>query len=422
MKKILIGLFCFCLSLMYTTHIGAEEIGEAIATMLGTHERMLEAEAVEVSAQESVRVALGGWFPRLSLTAYAGASNYKLEDTDDRSLNPHEIDASVTQLLWDFGLTNAELKTARKKYLRATANKELVRQGLILEGQSAYLRLKQSQDLIQYARQSIDNIKRQTDMETARISRGQGYSTDVLQSKSQLLGAQSRLVRYEGSLEVAINRAQRVFDRSSAEISALTENGDVAILLPAGLDEALKISLENSPDLKVADFAVQEADAAVAASKAKGYFPKLNGVLGANTKDEVNGTEAQRDEYIAKVELTYDFNLGLTSSNKVRSARENLRAAQMRRADIRNQVVEETRNAWRNVETARANASLLRNQAEILEKFLGLARKERKLGRRSLLDVLAGETNLINAQSDAASAETEVKVYTYALLRAMGKL
>jgi adhesin transport system outer membrane protein len=35
-------------------------------------------------------------------------------------------------------------------------------------------------------------------------------------------------------------------------------------------------------------------------------------------------------------------------------------------------------------------------------------RKERRFGRRSLIDVLAGETALINASSDAASAENSI--------------
>ena len=47
------------------------------------------------------------------------------------------------------------------------------------------------------------------------------------------------------------------------------------------------------------------------------------------------------------------------------------------------------------------NAQFLTNQARISNEFLELARKERKAGNRTLLDVLGGETALINAQADA---------------------
>jgi adhesin transport system outer membrane protein len=74
------------------------------------------------------------------------------------------------------------------------------------------------------------------------------------------------------------------------------------------------------------------------------------------------------------------------------------------------------------VETAKNNAKYLRDQAGILAKFLELARKERKMGRRSLLDVLSAEVSLNNSQSGAASAEADVVIQTYSLLQAMGKL
>ena len=74
------------------------------------------------------------------------------------------------------------------------------------------------------------------------------------------------------------------------------------------------------------------------------------------------------------------------------------------------------------VQAARDNAEQLHNQADIAAEFLELARKERQLGNRSLLDVLAGETALINASSDAASADTDVTIVAFTLLSVMGKL
>ncbi len=53
---------------------------------------------------------------------------------------------------------------------------------------------------------------------------------------------------------------------------------------------------------------------------------------------------------------------------------------------------------------------------------LDLARKERELGRRSLLDLLNGEVALINAQSDAAAARVDEVIAAHRLLRAIGGL
>ncbi len=44
------------------------------------------------------------------------------------------------------------------------------------------------------------------------------------------------------------------------------------------------------------------------------------------------------------------------------------------------------------------------------------------MGRRSLIDVLAGETALIYASSDAASAEVDVSIAVFTLLNVTGRL
>ena len=90
--------------------------------------------------------------------------------------------------------------------------------------------------------------------------------------------------------------------------------------------------------------------------------------------------------------------------------------------DTKDLVEESARNAWDRLETARANAEHLHNQANIAAEFLELARRERQLGNRSLIDVLAGETALINASSDAASADTDVAIAVFTLLNVIGEV
>ncbi|MCG8619966.1 MAG: TolC family protein, partial [Desulfobacterales bacterium] len=64
----------------------------------------------------------------------------------------------------------------------------------------------------------------------------------------------------------------------------------------------------------------------------------------------------------------------------------------------------------------------LDQQADILKNFLELAKKERKMGTRSLLDVLNGEVNYINAQGTAIAAREDMKIAAYNLVFAMGQM
>ena len=400
----------------------AEDLNDAITGMLASHDRMAAAEAEVIAAENSARVALGGWFPNITLTGEYGASRDHYEGMDPLHLDPSLFEAKLTQLLWDFGKTNGEVRKARAAYERALATRDNTRQELILEGVTAYLKLKQAEELLAYAMKSVDNIKKQTSMESTRIAAGQGYSTDVLQAKAQLLGAEARLSRVEGLLQGAQNRVVNVFKRPAVEISALTVSGTITSMLPASLEEAEGVAMKTNPKLQMADALVREAEENFNARTAGAYYPTLNGVLDYNYKNDYGAIEDWREEALAKLELRYDFDLGFTSVNVSRAAKESYKAAMKGRDDVKYQVLENVRNAWQNVITADKNAKLLRDQADIVAQFLELARKERKLGRRSLLDVLSAEVSLINARSDAAAAEADVQIYAHTLLQAMGKL
>ena len=80
------------------------------------------------------------------------------------------------------------------------------------------------------------------------------------------------------------------------------------------------------------------------------------------------------------------------------------------------------RTTWDGLNTAQQNAQFLTNQARISKEFLELARTERQAGNRSLLDVLGGETALINAKADAIAAKIEVLINSFTLLSLMGGL
>ena len=64
----------------------------------------------------------------------------------------------------------------------------------------------------------------------------------------------------------------------------------------------------------------------------------------------------------------------------------------------------------------------MRNQADLAAEFLTLARKERKLGKRSLIEILAMETALANARADTVKAENDLAVSAWTLLAVMGTL
>ncbi|MBM3557587.1 MAG: outer membrane efflux protein, partial [Alphaproteobacteria bacterium] len=321
----------------------------------------------------------------------------------------------------DFGATSATIRRVKTGEDQAKHALDQVRQQLLLEGSTAYLNLLRTSEVLGFARQSEENIRKQTGLEEARVQRGSGLTTDVLQAKTQLAGAQARRSRAEGALEVARNRYSTVFGETPASLAGPrpTISFDRA---PGNLDDAVKLALDNNPQLKAAQAGAMGARENVKATQAKAFAPRLDGKASATYKHDVDGTMNKERSLLYKVELSFPFNLAFTAINTLEIAKSGLSATEARVADARNTVEEQVRNAWQNLRSARETADFLRNQATIAGEFLELARRERQLGTRSLIDILNGETALINANADAASAETDVLIGQLSLLAAMGQL
>jgi adhesin transport system outer membrane protein len=400
----------------------ARPLTDALDELLATNKKIKAAEADMAAANEQVREALGAWYPKLDVAgSYGYERQLKGNNTRDTKIPPRQVDLKITQLLWDFGSTNAAIENARLAYEQAKAALTAVEQAVLLEGITAYLDLARRRRLLEFARASEDNIKRQTALEDARVERGRGLPSDVLQAKTQLAGAQARRVRAEGTLQQAANRYVAVFYKPPDDGPMIEPRLPIEAV-PTSLDDIVKTALDDNPALRRSRLSVTVARNNVTKTTADKFAPILN-LNGQNVyENDFDGTVGQAHKQQIKVEMKYSINLGLTALNTLRASEYAFAAAENRHGDAADGIIEQARNAWQELLTAKENAAHLHNQANIAAEFLDLARKERDLGRRSLIDVLSAETALINASSDAASADTDIALSVYKILSVMGKL
>ena len=401
----------------------ADSLKDSLSELVKAHKRILAAQADTSAAREQVRITLGDWFPTLDVTGSWGYEKQnKPPGSDDTDLTPRKLDVKLTQQLWDFGSSNAGIRRARLTHEQAVKTEDATRQSLLLEGITAHLNLMRANKLLQFAKGSEANIKRQAELEDARVQRGAGFSTDVLQAKTQLAGANARRIQAGGALQTALNRYRALFYKDPGDIAKMTEPRIPLELLPKSLNELTSLVIQGNPQLAASRISADIAREDINKTQADEFFPDLNAIAQEVRKVDEGGTSGSKMERIVKVELSYNLNLGLTAINTLRASELSHTASVSRFGDTRDLVEEAALNAWYSLQTARDNAEQLHNQADIAAEFLELARKERQLGNRSLLDVLAGETALINASSDATSADTDVTIVAFTLLSVMGKL
>lgn len=427
MHKRISSLCALCLTLglvMWADSVSARPFVQLLEETVAAHDLVNAAMARRDGAKAQVSFARGVWLPHLDTVANIGPERIDYPGDLDTTNKVRDMQRlAAKQLLFDFGQGGAGISRAKAGLARAEAELSAVRQEIMLQGLTAYLDVLRNTERVRLARESEKRIMDLTGIEETLVNKGAGLASDVLQAKSQLAGARAQLVRVEGQLELSKNRFMAVFGVEASQdfLSGLTPPSVPFELTPGSLEEAEATAFENSFEIMAAQFNVEMARQDVSGAES-GYFPKLHLVGEAERENNDQGASGERKELRGMVELTWDIFSGGRQQALTREARSALSDHQSRLQDLQNRVEEKVAGAWQNLLTTRENAALLRDQAVILEEFLDLAKRERLLGTRSLLDVLNGEVGYLNALSEAISAETDRAISLYNLFYTMGRL
>ena len=94
--------------------------------------------------------------------------------------------AKITQTITDFGLTKSTVKTSRLSLKQTQATETQIKNDILLRAITAYLRIIQSRESVRFARQSVANIKKQTELEDAAVSAGGGLNFRCASSKNSV--------------------------------------------------------------------------------------------------------------------------------------------------------------------------------------------------------------------------------------------
>ena len=397
-------------------------LGAALKSVLNNHKTILASKSDIKAAELRVKQSKGGYFPSLDVTANFGHENIiKYGPGNNTQLTARDATAKITQTLTDFGLTESTVKTSKLSLKQSESMKVQLKNDILLRAVTAYLRVIQSRESVRYAVQSVANIKKQTELEDAAVSAGGGLTSDVLQAKTQLAGAQARLIQFEGVLSATKHEFEYVFGSFPESLNSLQLTKSVFDKLPKTLEEAEEITMKSNPTLFAARITQDIGKEAINTAKSS-LYPKIKGIFSHSEKQDFGGIVGFKRETSAKLDFAYPLNLSLSEYAGKDAAVETYLATSTRIKDQEDMIKQMLRTTWDGLNTAQKNAQFLTNQARISGEFLELARKERQAGNRTLLDVLGGETALINAQADSIAAKIEVLINSYTLLSLMGGL
>jgi HAE1 family hydrophobic/amphiphilic exporter-1 len=381
-------------------------------------------------AQES-RAGLDGRYveeraaalPQLTATAGAGvsrdASQEALGAGDRQQSESAEI--SLTQPLFTWGKIGAGIRAAKVAQQSGDQSIRSARQKAHRDVTVAFVDLLLAGELQRLAGENLQQKERHRQEAERRYAIGVVTDYDVLAATVTQENARPETIR-------AANRVRTAGQRL-AYLLALPEEviaeGELAITVrePLPLGEALKIAVENRPELADLRLRQQVQEEIIRIFNAENK-PRLDlrGAAGWRRLelDNAAGDTGSGAAWNAGVYLTWPFFDGLRTSGKMAQARSELRGLSISERALLDAIALDVRNARNAMVEAGAIVVALQGTVGQAERLLQMAEQGFEYGVKIRLDVDDAQLNLLQAQTSLAQGERDYRAATAEFVWAMG--
>lgn len=328
------------------------------------------------------------------------------------AMSTYEVD------LW--GRIRRATEAARARLLATAEAQHAVRQTLVADVASTYLRLLQLDQSLDIAQRSLANRTNSLALTVAREEGGVASLQDVAQARILVATAEASIVDTLRLIEQTENAFSLLLGRNPGPVERgrpLTEH-PVRVEVPAGLPSAL---LERRPDLRAAEQQLVAANADVGQAKAA-FFPQLSltgnyGFQSVSLSDLFTGPSQAW-------QFGPTLTMPLFTGGRLRG---NLKLAQAQFDEAVARYQQSVQAAFRDVSDALIACQRLRELRARLEERTRAHRLAAELastryegGVTSYLEVLYNEQELFNAELALSEAQADELLSVVQLYRALG--
>lgn len=381
----------------------------------------LQAQRANVrSVDENVPQALSGWRPVITGSAslsgqYNKSSTTKL--TGDNTLIPNSIGVTVSQPLYEGGITDAATKSAEAQVGAARANLSSVEQSVLQSAVSAYMNVVRDQAVLSLNQSNVAVLQRQLEAANDRFEVGEITRTDVAQAQARLAGAVSDQVQAEGNLKSSRANYQRIVGEAPGKLEPPARPA----AFPGSLNEAIEIGLANHPDIAAARQNERSSYHSIRATSGR-LLPKLSLDGSLSHSDNTSTDASWSNSASIGATLTVPFYQSGAVYSQVRQARQVNSQRKIQIDEAVRAVREVVSQAWERLDTARARIKSSNEQIRANAIALDGVQQEAQVGSRTTLDVLDAEQELLVSNVNLVTSKRNEFVAIFDVLAAVGNL
>ena len=336
------------------------------------------------------------------------------------SVDQRSIDATLSYLLYDFGLRAANLENARQLLAAAIATQDSTVQTVFLDTVRAFYQAQAAIAALDAALESERAAKESFAAAEARYIAGGATPADKLQARTAYSQASLNRITADGSLKNAQGALANMvgLDANRNVFLAAADTGMMPDDFEGDINALIEEARRRRPDLQAAAAQVRAAEASAdAARSADRPSITLNASSGQNSS---TGTSSRSS--LVGINLSAPIFSGYVPTYRIRAAEAQVDAKNIQMERLRLQVALDVWAAYQNLITATQS---LRSTADLLdsaEQSARVALGRYKAGVGSILDVLNAQSALASARQQRIQSTFNWNINRAALAQAMGNL
>jgi len=265
------------------------------------------------ASEEDINISKSDYMPSLTLSGSKSIedtnklTNQTGGDATISDVDPFTTSIKLEQTLLDFG-RGLELKKSITGLNLAKAKLTKKEQDVLHSAIDAYSSLILAREKQNINRKNLNLLKRQVENDKIRLDRGQITITDLAQSESSLAGAQAQFTQAKSDLLIAKLTYENIIGNIS-DPNKLKKNSNAIVSIPKTLDEAINLSKQNNPDIKIAKFDLAQSEKDLAISESD-LMPTASLSLERSYADDISSTIDEREKDVLKATVSWPFYSG----------------------------------------------------------------------------------------------------------------
>lgn len=415
--------FAFTVLLVATEwlcRVSATTLPEAFAQAYATSATIGAANAQLRAAGFGVETAQSGYRPQISFEAGVGTAHNDLSSPlfpiSTYPQNTKTAGLVISQSLYSGGQTAFGVDAARATESAERAQLNAAEEQVFLKVVRSFGNVVRDRAVLGLEQNNFDVLNRQLQETRAELQNGEVTHTDLAQAEARLAAAQASLIQAQGSL----TESRAAYLRTVGTEPQGLEQPPLPASLPGSEAQAVRRSAQNFPVL-AAHFRQNAAEQDVQIVRAK-RRPQiaLTGQL-LETRDPQIGF-SRIDTRSIMLTLSVPIYSGGALSAEKHAAEQRATARHDELTDVQREAQLEAVNAWQALQTANAKLSAIQSQVQAEKIAARGVRAEQEVGKRTTLDVLNADQELLSTRVGLIRAQRDQLVAAYALQAATGQL